>query len=146
MGFIWNKQMPRHKNQPTGKTTGLRLYPYLRSLFELNETNRRPDGQIELCVRMEFQDYPDVIASIEDCEKSRIQLWRYRYNTGVMGGPPTVYSFQYNNRKQAISAYSGTPLTDEQKSQIVVKLTKRNKSRETSSSRKSVRSGTGRPA
>jgi hypothetical protein len=98
---------------PTGKVSGLRLFAFLRYVFEqneLNENERLTDAEIASLVRAEFGDYPDVMNSLNS-GRNRVAIWRSNYNTGRMGGKPVYVSLRYNSQGQAIDSYTGEPLS-----------------------------------
>lgn len=101
-------------NIPTSKCSGLRLFPFLFTMFEMNERSKMCDGALELLIRQEFADWKEVIDSIENCPINRIGIWRNLYNRGTIYAKPTYYSFRYDAQGNAINARASSRLTPEQ--------------------------------
>jgi len=98
---------------PTGKVSGLRLFAFLRYVFEQNELKedeRLTDAEIASLVKAEFANYPDVLNSLNS-SRNRVAIWRSNYNTGRMGGKPVYVSLRYNGQGQPIDSYTGEPLS-----------------------------------
>lgn len=69
------------------------LHQFLFNLFTDNEEWRLSDGELLHIVERQF---PDHVATPK-MRRSRIPVWRSKYNTGQLGLDPVTFSFKYLN-------------------------------------------------
>lgn len=75
-------------NSPAKMTA---LHTFLHRLFTLNEQFRHDDATLLTTVSARFPEH----ISAPNRYRSRIVVWRSKYNTGQLGQPPKCFAFKY---------------------------------------------------
>lgn len=112
-----NKPDPvRRKKRIKGKHTNKGLCEFLFEMFELNEKipkniKRTNAGLVDVIIK-EFPSEYDLHVRLRKWEKTSINYYRQKYNTGALvPGRPVLYiSFRYNEHGERVDYFTGKKL------------------------------------
>jgi len=117
MMLVPNKPDPRfRRKRDTGRFTKKGLCHFLFELFETNEqlpaTQRRTNTALAQVVMNEFPKNYELHERLKRGEKTGINYYRQRYNTGrlIPGKPIRLVSFRYNNFGDRVDYFTGKRL------------------------------------